>query len=454
MKAFRATDGDAVLRAAEARGLSHVSLGCIDWDGRLRAKHYSVAALAAAFAHGLAMTTTIFAQDVADRPIELGPFEDAARGYPDGRLELDPRSARNAPYDSGGEGLLVLGDFAAPYADYCPRALLKRELARYQGSGGALRGGYELEFRLLHETPHSLAAKSATELSFAPAFERMYGLVDQAASAPFLHELEQLATCMGVPLAAVHHEFQGLVEASLAVAEGVEIADHAVLVRSAAAIVAQRSQRLACFMARVAPGLQSAGAHLNISLWLEQGRRNVFFADGEESAALRAFIAGLQQYVPELFLLFAPTVNSYKRFAPDSIAPRRNAWGVNNKTVAYRAVIDEPTDARIEIRVPGADAHPHLVLAAVLAAGRAGLEAQLTPSARCEGDATRDDAPAGPDFPRSFGAAIDMWRRSPFAIECFGEDFVDAYARSREWQLRQFESAVTDWELQTYARSV
>ena len=454
MSAFRATDAAALLRAVAARALTHVSLGCFDWDGRLRAKHYSTASLASALAHGLAMTTTIFAQDVGDTPIEFGPFEDADGGYADGQLKLDVGSARDAPFDAGGAGMLVLGEFQPPYAAFCPRALLRAELARYAALGYTVRGGFELEFRLLDESPASLAAKSAAELSFAPAFERMYGLVDQAGSSPFLHALEQWAARMDVPLAVVHHEFKGLIEASLAAVSGLAIADNAVLVRSLAAILAHREQRLACFMARVAPDLQSAGAHLNLSLWDKDDPGKACFAGAAPNATLRAFIAGLQHYVPELFVLSAPTINAYKRFTPDCIAPLRNAWGINNKTVAYRAVLDDDEHARLEIRVPGADVHPHLVLTAMLAAGRMGVEQGLQPSAQCVGDAARDGAPAGAAFPTALLDAVALWRRSALAAQCVGEAFVDAYARSREWQWHRFTTAVTDWELQNYARMV
>lgn len=454
MPAFRATDTASLLHAVESRALTHVSLGCLDWDGRLRAKHYSTAHLAAALDHGLAMTTTIFAQDVGDIPIDFGPFEDADGGYADGQLTLDVDSARDAPFDAGGDGLLILGEFQPPYAAFCPRALLRAELARYDALGYTVRGGFELEFRLLNESPQSMSAKSAAELSFAPAFERMYGLVDQAGSSPFVHALEQWAARMDVSLAAVHHEFKGLIETALAAVSGLAIADNAVLVRSLAAILAHREQRLACFMARVAPDLQSAGAHLNLSLWRKEGADKACFAGAAPNPTLRAFIAGLQRYVPELFVLSAPTINAYKRFTPDCIAPRHNTWGINNKTVAYRAVLDDAELARVEIRVPGADVHPHLVLAAMLAAGRMGVQQGLEPSAMCVGDAAGDGAPAGMAFPTSLLDAVALWRRSALAVQCFGAGFVDAYARSREWQWHRFTNAVTDWELQNYARMV
>jgi glutamine synthetase len=184
---------------------------------------------------------------------------------------------------------------------------------------------------------------------------------------------------------------------------------------------------------------------------------NGFFearAPGGMSALLTAFLGGLQRYVPELFVLFAPNVNSYKRFAPDCIAPHTNSWGINNKTVAFRVVNADAGHCRVEIRVAGADANPYLALAAAVAAGRAGIAQALAPSAACAGDASAPGAPAGAPFPRELRAAVAAWRASPFAHESFGAAFVDAYARSREWQLHQFDAAITDWELQTYARNV
>ena len=100
MQPFRAHHATDILDAVAARSLTHVSLGCVDWDGRLRAKHYSVEALPVALAHGLAMTTTIFAQDPGDKPVGFGPFEDPDSGYADGHLILDACSTRDAPFDA------------------------------------------------------------------------------------------------------------------------------------------------------------------------------------------------------------------------------------------------------------------------------------------------------------------------------------------------------------------
>lgn len=444
----------ALLERVAQRGLRHVALGCVDWDGRLRAKHYAAASLAQVLAGGVAMTTAVYAQDPAEQPILCGPFADPTGGYPDGRLVFDAASARDAPYDSDGDGILLLGQFDPPYAGYCPRALAAGEIARWQALGYTIVGGYELEFRLLDEDSRSLAAKSACDLHLSAGFERMYSVVGQAATATFLQDFAALSARMAAPLHTMHHEFAGLIEAALTVATGLDIAEHAIVARTSAAIAAQRAGKLACFMARVSATTHSAGAHLNLSLQCGAGRPSFAADDAALAAPMRACLGGLQRYLPELFVLCAPTINSYKRFAPDCLAPRSNSWGIDNKTVAYRAVIATPAETRIEVRVPGADSNPYLALAAVLAAARAGLEQSLTPTAACAGDADAAGAPAAARFPRDLAAAVAAWRASAYAAKTFGADFVEAYARSRDWQLQQFAAAVTDWELQTYARSL
>lgn len=442
-----------LLELVQARTLTHVSLGCVDWDGRLRAKHYSTRALATALDQGLAMTTAIFAQDVREQPILSGPFADPAGGYPDGTLILEPGSARAAPHDHGGQGVFAFGAFAPPYDVYCPRAIAARELRRFADMGITVRGGFELEFRLLDERASTLANKSADEIFPSNGFSRMYSVVEQAASGDFLHDYAEMCETARAPLVSLHHEYEGMIEGALAVAEGIEIADRAVLARTLAAIRAQRDGRLACFMAQVSERLQSAGAHLNLSLSDGQGRALFELDDGVAGAPLRAFLGGLQRYLPDLFVLCAPTINAYRRFAPHSLAPRANAWGVNDKTVAYRVAQAPGGTVRVEVRVPGADANPHLALAAVLAAGQAGMAVDGAMQANGDGDADTAGKSVVAEFPRDLGHAIARWRTLALAEANFGAAFVDAYARSREWQIAQFAAVVTDWELRQYARA-
>jgi len=446
---------DAVVANAAAAGVARVSFGCFDWNGRLRATQSPVDALAGALHEGLPLTSAIFATDTAEQPILTGWFHDPANGYRDAWLQPDPRSARRDPYADGAPGLLLLGELRGEFAACCPRAILRRQLEALGRLGFACRAAFELEYHVLLETPASLRAKVPAALERHPALERMYSYVDQALAAPLFDATRAAAAACGIPVHSLHAEFSGLLEVALGVSDGLAAADHAGLFKAVAKIVARRQGALATFMAQLASPFESAGGHLNVSLRALADDRPVFHAPGGAcDPVLRAFIGGLQRHTPELMLLHLPHLNSCKRFRGDGFAPRVNSWGYDNKTCAIRVVTTNPELARIEFRVPGADVQPHLALAAVLAAGRRGIEQELAPSAPVVGDAAAPYAPRGPAFPLDFAAAITAWRESAFARETFGDFFVDAYALSREWEIDQLARTVTDWELRQFGEGV
>jgi glutamine synthetase len=165
---------------------------------------------------------------------------------------------------------------------------------------------------------------------------------------------------------------------------------------------------------------------------------------------MKHFVAGLLAYVPELFLMLAPHLNSYKRFQPGLFTPLTNTWGINNKTVAFRVITVTPAATRVEFRVAGADVSPHIALMAVIGAGRLGIEQKLELAPPVEGDGWAvKDAP-GEKFPVTFAEAIDRFEQSEVAKELLGTGFVAAFVGDRRWQIDQFAKTVTDWELKTF----
>ena len=154
------------------------------------------------------------------------------------------------------------------------------------------------------------------------------------------------------------------------------------------------------------------------------------------------FLAGQLACLRELTLCFAPNVNSYKRFVPGSFAPTAVAWGVDNRTCAFRVVGHGPS-VRIETRVPGGDVNPYLAVAALLAAGLHGIEHELPLEPAVTGNAYTGDAPR---VPSTLTAARDLFEQSEVARAAFGDDVVGHYAHAARVELAAFESAVTDWE--------
>ncbi|HEX7037978.1 MAG TPA: glutamine synthetase, partial [Pseudomonadales bacterium] len=163
-------------------------------------------------------------------------------------------------------------------------------------------------------------------------------------------------------------------------------------------------------------------------------------------------VGGLQKLLPELLLMMAPNVNSFKRLAPGAFAPIAATWGVENRTCAVRVIAGRPSTQRIELRVPGSDSNPYLVASALLAAAIWGIENRAEPAEPMIGSCYErsDSIPEDQHFPVSFRQAIHRFNESAVARRMFGEEFVFMYAGTRLAQAEQFARMVTDKELERF----
>jgi glutamine synthetase len=448
-------DIDAVLATARERGLSHVHFALFDGYGHLISKRSHVDNLKKAMTDGSSMVAAIFSADPSGRAmITSSALAQPDSGFGDALLRLDADSCRDFPLDAEGRGLLLIGEFLGAQGDYCPRAQLRRELLRWQSLGLQARGAFELECVMLEEDLESLARTSVKALKVRQAYARPYQLVTAPQERAFLDALNELCARMDVAIDAQHPEFMHLLESSLRPELGLRIADNAALYKNMTKHLARARGFTASFMARWHPEQQGCGAHINLSLLRTDDGESAFYdaqAEDRLSTTLKHFVGGLQAYLPELFLLLAPNLNSYKRFVPGLFTPLCNSWGVDNKTVAYRVINQSPGAARIEVRPAGADVSPHLGLLAVLLAGRQGIEQKLDPLDPVVGNGWAQEDVAGSGFPLRFDAAIDAFEASALARNALGSRFVDWYVSDRRWQIDQFQSAITDWELQMFA---
>jgi glutamine synthetase len=186
------------------------------------------------------------------------------------------------------------------------------------------------------------------------------------------------------------------------------------------------------------------------SLWSLDGARNTFHdprGEGGASKTLRHYLGGQLKLMPELTALYWPTINSYKRSVENTWAPTSATWGRENRTCALRVIGPDAKAMRVEFRLLGADMNPYVGMAASLAAGLWGIEHEVEPGEPVTGNAYRGDAAP---LPRNLRDAITLLDRSPVARELLGEEFVDHYLRTRTWEVRQYERAVTTWELERY----
>ena len=203
-----------------------------------------------------------------------------------------------------------------------------------------------------------------------------------------------------------------------------------------------------------------SSGHSHLSLWDRQGERNAFWdesAPDHMSQTMRQFLAGVLEKLPECMALYAPVINSYKRYVEGTWAPLNTTWGMDNRTCAVRIINVNRGAIRIENRAPGADANFYLVFAATLASGLYGIEHALELPQRLDGNAYDAATVARAlerghirPLARNLTAATDLLEQSDVAREYFGADFVEHFVATRRWEVSEYDKAVTNWDRRRY----
>ena len=447
------TDADSARDFIRESGIENVKLAVCDLDGVLRGKYVSRDKFFSALDKGFGFCDVIFGWDSADELYGEDSFTGWRTAFPDAWAGIDPASCRALPLEDH-QSALFIADFSGDRAaSVCPRSLLKRVLAHGEALGFRARAAAEFEFFLFDETPDSVRRKGFQDLE--PMTPGMFGysVLRNSTHAELYHQLLSMASAMGMPLEGLHTETgPGVLEAALVHADALRAADNATLFKTFTRVLAQQQGLMATFMARWSNDYPGQSGHLHVSLTDPAGNP-VFHEPGNEgniSDTMRWFIGGQQKLLPELLSMVAGTCNSYTLLVPGFWAPTAASWGVDNRTCAIRAIPGSPPAQRVEYRIAAADINPYLALAAALGSGFWGIENRVEPGAPFEGDAYSARFPKALQFPASLSEAAARLRKSRVAAELFGQEFVDHYAYSREWEDAEQRKAVTDWQLGRY----
>jgi glutamine synthetase len=442
-----------VLEELRRSPVQKVKVAVTDIDGVLRGKYlHKDKFFSAAEGGGFGFCNVVFGWDSGDVCYDNGKYTGWHSGYPDAVARVDLSTYRTVPWDNGVP--FFLGDFedgrGGPLP-ICPRSLLKKILARAEAAGYAAKAGLEFEWFNFQETPQSLHAKGFS--SPTPLTPGMFGysLVRIGNNRPFFTALMDELGAFGIPIEGLHTETgPGVLEAAIQATDTLEAADRAVLFKTSVKEIGQRFSIMPTFMAKWSSALPGCSGHMHQSLWTKAG--NAFDDGGDPSRmskVFKSYLAGQLRALPELLPFFAPTVNSYKRLVDGYWAPTKVTWGIDNRTVAFRVIPGGAKSTRVEVRVSGSDINPYLSLAASVGAGLWGVTQELAldmppvvGSAYMMEKAER--------LPRTLQEATRRLSDSRIAREILGDEFVDHYVRTREWEWRQFQDAVTDWELRRY----
>ena len=429
------------LKKAVAEGtVDTVLLAIADMEGRLQGKRLTARHfLDEVLEHGAEGCNYLLAVDVDMETVGGYAMASWERGYGDFEMKPDIDTLRPVPWHEGTVMVLAdlqWGDGSEVVAS--PRQILRRQLARLAERGLVATAATELEFIVFKDTYEQAWKQAFRELEPANLYNIDYSLLGSARVEPLIRRIRNE---MGAAEMVVEnskgecnlgqHEINFRYGSALAAADG-----HVVYKNGAKEIAAQEEMSIT-FMAKFNER-EGNSCHIHCSL-AKDGGGNAFAAD---RTMFERFIAGQLACMREMTLLYAPNINSYKRFAEGSFAPTAVAWGNDNRTCSLR-VVGHGEGVRVENRLPGADVNPYLALAAMIAAGLHGIDAELELEPPVEGNAYTADKQ---HVPTNMYEARDLFAGSEFARQAFGQEVVDHYLNRAEIELRQFESVVTDWE--------
>jgi len=437
------------LRIAVAEGdIDTVVLAVVDMQGRLQGKRFhGQYFLDEVVAHGTEGCNYLLAVDVEMNTVDGYAMSSWARGYGDFAMVPDFRTLRRVPWQPA--TALVLADltwFDGTPVAASPRQILRRQLERLAGAGLAAYAGTELEFVVYRDSYEEAWRRGYRDLIPANLYNNDYSVLGTSRIEPLLRRIRNDMAGAGlVPESAKGECNLGQHEIAFRYASALTCCDNHVIYKNGAKEIAAQEGSSLTFMAK--PNQREGNScHIHFSLRSTEDGRPIAAGDGPDgiSPRMRQALAGLLATMRELTLLYAPNVNSYKRFQAGSFAPTAIRWGMDNRTCALRMVGHGPS-MRVENRVPGGDINPYLAVAAMVAGARHGIENELELEDAYAGNAYQDGV--APRVPATLRDALALWESSKIARAAFGDEVVEHYANNARVELAAFDAAVTDWEL-------
>ncbi|MCO5730866.1 glutamine synthetase family protein [Rhizobium sp. SSA_523] len=374
-------------------------------------------------------------------------------GDPDGVCVADRRSLTALPWgpDGSKQVLASMHRLTGEPHFICPRGILAAVLQRYAARGLTPVVATELEFYVMEPdfraTGRPMPPKALVMNGEVEGFQ-LYDMRATAAMEDYLETIRRYCDAMALPADATTAEFgPGQFEVNLLHRpDAMAAADDCIYLKRVADFAARRHGLKATCMAKPYTEHAGSGLHVHASI-IDSDGRNILDSRGGDPTRLKSVTAGLLKTMQEAQLIFAPFANSYRRFQPGSFAPDKVDWGFGHRGTAVRIPESEGPGARVEHRVAGADANPHLLLAAILGGMLLGLDEDLDP-----GPVTApESAPMAPDLlTHDFLTAVDRFRSSPFISETFGADYQRIYGDTKRKEAITALRSVSSFDYQTY----
>src|SRR6478735_392438 len=434
---------DELQRAVGSGAVDTVVVAFTDMQGRLQGKRiHAEHFMTEVLAHGTEACNYLLAVDVDMNTVDGYAMSSWSRGYGDFVLRPDLDTLPALPCQD--DAVLVQADVLwhdGSDVVASPRQILKKQLARLEERDLEAEVGTELEFIVFADSYEEAWESNYQDLTSANQYNVDYSLLGGSRVEPLLREIRLGMAGAGLVPESVKGECNpGQHELAFKYAEALRTCDNHVVFKNGAKEIAASHDASLTFMAKF-DQREGNSCHIHLSFRGTDG--TAVMADDEGMSALaEAFVAGQLAHMAELTLLFAPNINSYKRYQVGSFAPTAIKWGHDNRTCAFR-LVGHGLGLRLENRVPGGDVNPYLAVAGIIAAGLDGIDRGLTLEPPFEGNAYTTDAARVPDL---LSAAAALWSGSAWVRETFGEEVQAHYANMARVELDAFNRTVTDWE--------
>jgi glutamine synthetase len=399
--------------------------------------------------HGIEVCDYLLALDVDMEPLPGYRFANWDAGYGDMVALPDLSTLRRLPWLEGTAMVVCdLVDLDGAPVEVSPRQVLSRQIERAAAAGFDIKCATELEFFLFRESFEEAAAKGWRDMHPHASTIEDYQLLQTSREEYVIRRIRNEMIEAGVPVEFSKGEAgRGQHEINVTYGRALEVADRHLVFKNGVKEIADQCGRAATFMAKWSMDEVGSSCHIHASLW-DASSGAPLMADASNPSDLsdvgRQFVAGLLLGARQLTWMWAPYVNSYRRYVPGSWAPTAVVWGVDNRTCGFR-VVGHGAGCRVECRVPGADANPYLALAAIIAAGLWGVEHGLELPPPYSGNAY--EAAEVARIPSTLVEAIGELESSTIAPAAFGEDVHYHLVNTARQEWARANRVVTDWEL-------
>ena len=453
----------AIKQLIEEGKVEYVKIGASDIEGVYRGKRVAATHFLHSLDEGFGQCDVLFGWDIGEVVLPNLKFSNWERGFADIVMKPDLATFALVPWEEHVASCVcdLWSEHGEPVS-ISPRYVLQRVAERARAMGFEPLAAAELEFRFFRENQVSLRDKdfgpNLTPLN--PGFN-CYAISQASADEHLLGRIARMMRDWGIEIEGYNREHgPGMYEMNMRYADALSAGDKTMLFKTGAKEICHDMGLTASFMAKWNDQEDGSSGHSHMSLWDRSGDRNAFWdesAQDQMSTTMRSFLAGVLDKMPEFMVLYAPVINSYKRYVEGTWAPLNTTWGLDNRTCAVRVINVNQGAIRVENRAPGADANFYLVFAATLASGLYGIEQQLELPERLDGNAYDAATVARAlerghirPLARNLTEATDLFEQSEVAKAYFGADFVEHFVATRRWEVSEYEKAVTNWDRKRY----